>query len=179
MEIGQIFKEKYKIVKLLGQGGMSRVYLVENIKLSTFWALKVIDRSISSKIDIMAEINILKKLEHSSLPRIFDVFEDEFSIYIIEDYISGISLDKELKNKGSFTEGQVIDWSIEICKVLIYLHNIKPNPIIYRDMKPSNIIITNNGMIKLIDFGIAREYKGSCTDDTVYIGTRGYAAPEQ
>ena len=65
------------------------------------------------------------------------------------------------------------------CEVLIYLHEFKPNPIIYRDMKPSNIIIDKNGNIKLIDFGIAREYKEQSECDTVYIGTRGYAAPEQ
>jgi serine/threonine protein kinase len=173
----ELFDGRYRIIKTLGRGGMGTVYLAENIKLNTFWAIKEIGKN--SKVDILVEPNILKKLNHSALPRIFDILENENSIYIIEDYIEGTPLDVELRRVGRFSEEKVVNWAIQICDVLVYLHSQKPNPIIYRDMKPSNIILSDDGTIKLIDFGIAREYKNEADNDTVYIGTRGYAAPEQ
>lgn len=179
MELNQLFGGKYKILKMLGKGGMSTVYLAENIKLGTLWAIKEISKKTNIKTDILVEPNILKKLNHPALPRIFDIFEDEDNIYVIVDFIEGIPLDKELARLGRFPEETVMGWAMQICDVLVYLHSFKPNPIIYRDMKPSNIILTKEGMIKLIDFGIAREYKQESENDTVYIGTRGYAAPEQ
>lgn len=179
MEPGQIFEGKYRIVKMLGQGGMSKVYLAENMKLGTLWTIKEIHKNSQSKIDLLVEPNILKKLNHPSLPRIFDIVEKAESLIFIMDYIEGTSLDKELEAAGRFSESTVTRWAMEICEVLVYLHGQKPNPIIYRDLKPSNIILTKEGVIKLIDFGIAREYKGDSDNDTIYIGTRGYAAPEQ
>ncbi|SHK07646.1 serine/threonine protein kinase [Paramaledivibacter caminithermalis] len=175
----ELFDGRYEILKVIGTGGMSTVYLAKNIKLDTLWAIKEINKVPSVGIDLFVEPNILKKLNHPALPRIFDIIEDKNSIYIIEDYIEGITLDKKLLRCGRIPERIVISWAIEICKVLIYLHNLKPNPIIYRDMKPSNIILTSEGKIKLVDFGIAREYKTNVENDTAYIGTRGYAAPEQ
>ncbi|MCX7921400.1 MAG: serine/threonine-protein kinase [Clostridia bacterium] len=179
MTEGQLFDGKYRILKVLGKGGMGTVYLAENVKLGTLWAIKSINKQANSKIDILVESNILKQLNHPSLPRIFDILEDESNIYVIVDYIDGTPLDKELQNVGKFPEETVVRWAKQICDVLIYLHTHKPNPIIYRDMKPSNIILTREGSIKLIDFGIAREYKAGSESDTIYIGTRGYAAPEQ
>ena len=179
VECGQLFDNKYKILRILGQGGMGRVYLAENIKLGTLWAVKEISKKTDSKINFLAEPNILKKLNHPTLPKIFDIMEDDENIYIIVDYIEGTSLDKKLTEAGKFSEGLVIDWAKQLCDALIYLHALMPNPIIYRDMKPSNIVLTCNGNIKLIDFGIAREFKKECESDTIYIGTRGYAAPEQ
>jgi serine/threonine protein kinase len=174
-----LFDGKYKIIDILGKGGMSTVYLAENVRLGTLWAIKEISKENNSNIDIYVEPNILKKLNHPALPRIFDILENNENFYIIMDYIDGSTLNEELKQRGRFPESTVIDWAIQICDVLIYLHSFKPNPIIYRDMKPSNIMLTKDGKIKLIDFGIAREYKMSSTTDTVYIGTKGYAAPEQ
>ena len=158
---------------------MSRVYLGENIKLGTLWAIKEIKKTNDRKIDFYVEPNILKKLSHPALPRIFDIIESDEFLYIIVDYIEGDSLDKALINEGKFDEKTVLGWTRQICDVLLYLHNLKPNPVIYRDMKPANIILTKEGCIKLIDFGIAREFKSDSDSDTVYIGTRGYAAPEQ
>ncbi len=177
MNYNGLFDGKYRILRPLGQGGMSTVYLAENVKLGTLWAIKEINKN--SKIDILVEPNILKRLNHPALPRIFDIIEDDDSIYIIVDYIEGTSLDVELGKRGKYPEDKVIGFALEICDVLQYLHTQKPNPIIYRDMKPGNIILSKDGAIKLIDFGIAREYKEENSFDTVYIGTRGYAAPEQ
>ncbi len=176
---GQIFDTKYEILKILGSGGMGTVYLAQNIKLGTLWAIKEVNKNLGNRVDLLAEPNILKKLNHGALPRIFDIIEDSNYIYIIMDYIEGIPLDKELKKEKRFSEKQAIEWMKQICDTLKYLHSMKPNPIIYRDMKPSNLIIACSGDIKIIDFGIAREFKKESTADTTYIGTRGYAAPEQ
>jgi tetratricopeptide (TPR) repeat protein len=176
---GQVFDSKYEILKILGSGGMGTVYLARNIKLGTLWAIKEVNKKLGDRVDLLAEPNMLKKLAHPLLPRIFDIIEDENYIYIIMDYIEGIPPDKELEKRKSFPEKQVIEWAKQICDALKYLHSMKPNPIIYRDMKPSNLIITPAGEVKIIDFGIAREYKQASTADTTYIGTRGYAAPEQ
>jgi len=179
MNCGDLFDNRYRILEILGQGGMSRVYLAENIKLGTLWAIKEIEKKPYMKTDLLIEPNILKKLSHPALPRIFDIVENNEYLYIIVDYIKGASMDKLLKTDVKFPEDDVVEWARQICDVLIYLHNFKPNPIIYRDMKPSNIMLTDDGKVKLIDFGIAREFKQDSDNDTVYIGTRGYAAPEQ
>lgn len=176
---GRILGDRFRLVKTLGKGGMSTVYLAENINLGTFWAIKQISRNIETGMDILIEPNILKKLNHPSLPRIIDIIEDDEYLYIVQDFIEGNSLDKELERIGKFPIHIVLEWSLQICDVLIYLHEFKPNPIIYRDMKPGNIILTPWKEIKLVDFGIAREYKKDRKSDTVYIGTKGYAAPEQ
>jgi serine/threonine protein kinase len=179
MKAGDVFDNKYRIISELGRGGMGAVYLAENLKLGTRWAIKEIDKSCHTKLDFFVESNILKKLNHPSLPRIFDIIEDHNYVYIIVDYIEGKALDKILSETSAISEDIVIEYAKQICDVYIYLHTYTPNPIIYRDMKPANIIITKEGTLKLIDFGIAREFKKDSESDTIYIGTRGFAAPEQ
>ena len=174
-----LFNEKYKIIKTIGSGGMGTVYLAENVKLGTKWAVKAIPKKENANFDLLAEPNILKKLNHPALPRIIDIEQDEKNIYIIEDFIEGTPLDKQLQTKTSFDEATVIEWAKQLCNILYYLHSQKPHPIIYRDMKPSNIIVSADNVVKVIDFGIAREFKKDSGSDTSYMGTRGYAAPEQ
>lgn len=175
MKQTDLFGGKYIIKKELG-GGAGEVFLVENVKLGSFWVLKRISKACMCPA---IEPEILKRLEHPLLPRIFDVEEDDEYISIIMEYIRGISLDKFLIREGHADEKTVLKWGIQICGVLKYLHSIKPAPIIHRDLKPSNIMLTDSGDLKIIDFGTAREYKDGNDSDTVYIGTRGYAAPEQ
>ena len=179
LSVGQIFDGKYKIMSVLGEGGMGKAYLARNVKLGTLWAIKHVRKDPNSPVDLLAEPNIMKKLNHPSLPRIFDIIEDQHNIYIVLDYIEGVSLDKELIKQGKFSENEVVEWAKTICDVYIYLHELKPNPIIYRDMKPSNLMKTPEGTVKVIDFGIAREYKNDAKSDTLLLGTKGYAAPEQ
>lgn len=174
-----ILKDRYQIIKEIGRGGMGVVYLAKSKAVGNLWAIKKILKKDGDDIDFLAEPNILKKLNHLALPRIIDILEDAEAIYIVEDYIAGESLDKQLRMRRSFDEATVIEWCKQLCKVLIYLHNQTPNPIIYRDMKPSNIIADSDNIVRLIDFGIAREYKTESGSDTSYAGTRGYAAPEQ
>ena len=172
------FEDTYEIKSLIGKGGMSTVYLAEHKRLHTQWAVKEVYKN-QGKFDFLAESNILKRLQHPMLPRIVDVFEDANRILIVEDYVEGINLADLLKQQNKVDEAQGIQWFRSLCQVLQYLHTQKPNPIVYRDMKPSNIVLQPDGTLKLIDFGIAREYKADSSADTTYIGTKGYAAPEQ
>lgn len=173
------FNDTYEVKSLIGQGGMSTVYLIEHKRLHTRWALKVVRTQQGARFDFLAESNILKRLQHLMLPRIVDIFEDAQSIYIVEDFVEGITLEDLLKRQKKVDEGLALQWLRDLCGVLHYLHTQQPNPIIYRDMKPANIMLQPNGTLKLIDFGIAREYKQASNADTTYIGTKGYAAPEQ
>ncbi|MGL6184869.1 MAG: protein kinase domain-containing protein [Clostridium chrysemydis] len=179
MEINSLLDGKYKIIALAGKGGTSTVYKGININLGTEWAIKEISKSNKDKFDLLIEPNILKNLQHVSLPRIVDIIETKDYYYIVEDFIDGTSLENLLNQVDKFPEERVIKWAKELCKVLEYLHSQTPNPIIYRDMKPGNIMLSKKGDIKLVDFGIAREFKKEVTTDTVIIGTKGYAAPEQ
>ena len=172
------FGDTYEIKALIGRGGMSTVYLAEHKRLHTRWAVKEV-RKQGAQFDFLAESNILKRLQHPMLPRIVDIFEDDRSIYIVEDFVEGITLEALLKQQKRVDEAQGLQWFRDLCGVLRYLHHQQPHPIIYRDMKPSNVMLQPDGTLKLIDFGIAREYKQESNADTTYIGTKGYAAPEQ
>ena len=173
-----VFNETYEIKSLIGKGGMSTVYLAEHKRLHTCWAVKVVLKQKSSPVDFLAESKILKRLRHPALPQIIDIFEDDESVVIVEDFVEGVSLDKFIKQNGRVDEKTGLDWFRQLSEVLTYLHSQVP-PIIYRDMKPANIMLQPDGRLKLIDFGIAREYKQNSSADTTYIGTKGYAAPEQ
>ena len=179
---GDILEGKYKILEKIGQGGMSKVWLAMDMTLNKQWAVKEIDKrkeeykKTVNEHQTLTEIDIMKKLSHPSLPRIVSVIDEPSSLCVVMDYIEGESLDKVLYMYGRQPENTVVAWTLEICDVLDYLHHQNP-PIIYRDMKPSNVMLSQEGHIKIIDFGIAREYKGG-RDDTLPLGTRGYASPE-
>ena len=162
-KIGTVLVNKYEILKEIGRGGMSVVYLAMDKHLNKQWAVKEIRRSAKGQDDeivvnsLLAEANLMKRLDHPALPRIVDIIETGQTIYIVMDYIEGDSLDKNLAEYGVPSEEKVIDWAKQICDALAYLHSQKP-PIIYRDMKPANVMLKPEGNIKIIDFGIAREY---------------------
>lgn len=183
-DIGSVIQGKYEILKLIGKGGMSKVYLAMDQNLNKQWAVKEIEKNARDKNNevviqsAMAEANMMKKLDHPSLPRIVDIIERQDVIYVMMDYIEGEPLSSILNKEGAQPQEVVIQWAKELCLVLDYLHTQDP-PIIYRDMKPANVMLQPNGNIKLIDFGIAREYKEQNLGDTVSLGTKGYAAPEQ
>ena len=182
MSQNNIIDNKYEILRKIGEGGMSKVYLAMDIRLNKQWAVKEIARSgLNDKMKFqsaLAEVNMIKRLDHPALPRIVDIIQQQQAIYVVMDYIEGEPLDKLLEGGRGKPQEIVIDWAKQLCRVLNYLH--KQNPaIIYRDMKPANIMLKPDGQLKLIDFGIAREYKEEKLGDTVNLGTRGYAAPEQ
>ncbi|WP_099467929.1 serine/threonine-protein kinase [Konateibacter massiliensis] len=183
-EIGAVIDGKYEILKQIGKGGMSKVYLAMDQRLNKQWAVKEIIKCTTNKNNevvvqsLIAEANLMKKLDHPALPRIVDIIENKHTIYVIMDYIEGETLSTLLKDYKVQSQEVVIEWAKQLCQVLYYLHTRKP-PIIYRDMKPGNIMLSPEGNIKLIDFGIAREFKEQQMADTISLGTRGYAAPEQ
>lgn len=182
-ETGAVIDGKYEILKQIGKGGMSKVYLAMDKRLNKQWAVKEIQKRPQDKNNrvviqsAIAEANMMKMLDHPALPRIVDIIEQEHEIYVIMDYIEGETLSSLVK-QGPQPQEIVIDWAKQLCGVLDYLHTRKP-PIIYRDMKPGNVMLKPDGTVKLIDFGIAREYKEQNIADTVSLGTKGYAAPEQ
>ncbi len=183
-EIGSIINGKYEILTQIGKGGMSIVYLAMDKNLNKQWAIKEIYKKGSDTNDeivinsLLAEANLMKRLDHPSLPRIVDIVDNGITIYVVMDYIEGTSLDKILIEYGAQPEELVISWAKQLCDALSYLHSQKPS-IIYRDMKPANIMLKPEGNIKIIDFGIAREYKEQNLADTTVLGTKGYAPPEQ
>lgn len=182
-KIGDVLDGKYEILKEIGRGGMSVVYVAMDTRLNKQWAVKEIKQDGTTNTETLlkaleTEANILTKVDHPVLPRIIDIINKEGSIYVVMDYIEGRALDVVLREEGAQNQEQVIEWSLQLSSALSYLHSLKP-PIIYRDMKPSNIMLKPDGSIKLIDFGTAKEFKVENIADTTALGTRGYAAPEQ
>lgn len=183
LEIGSLIDGKYKILNKVGQGGMSVVYLAMNEKANKQWAIKEVRKDGVKDFEIVkqglvVETDLLKKLSHPSLPSIIDVIEGPDTFLIVMDYIQGNPLSKALEEYGAQPQEYVIEWAKQLCDVLEYLHTRTP-PIIYRDMKPANIMLKPDGNICLIDFGTAREFKEKNLADTTCLGTVGYAAPEQ
>ena len=183
LKVGDLIDGKYKILNEIGRGGMSTVYLAINEKANKPWAVKEVRKNgISNrelvKQSLMVEINLLKKLKHKGLPSIVDIIDQQDNYLIVMDYIEGITLENIMQEDGVQPQEKVVDWAIQLCDVLQYLHTRKP-AIIYRDMKPSNIMLRSDGSVVLIDFGTAREFKERHVEDTTCLGTQGYAAPEQ
>ncbi len=184
LHVGDVLDKKYKILSEIGHGGMSVVYLAINERANKTWAVKEVRKDGVCDFEavhqgLIVETDMLKKLNHPHLPSIIDVIDTEDSFLIVMDYVEGMSLQKVIDMNGPQPVDLVLRWGKQLCDVLGYLHNQNP-PIIYRDMKPANIMLKPDGNITLIDFGTAREFKyGSNVDDTKVLGTRGYAPPEQ
>lgn len=183
LEIGSLLDGKYKILNKIGQGGMSVVYLAMNEKANKQWAIKEMRKEKNKNYEIMkqsliTETNLLKELKHPYLPSIADIIESDDTIIIVMDYVEGRPLSDILTEEGTIEEDKVADYAIQLCDVLDYLHSQTP-PIIYRDLKPANIMLRPDGKITLIDFGTARKYNYDSVSDTTCLGTIGYAAPEQ
>ena len=182
LQTGDLLDGKYRILKVIGSGGMSVVYLALNERANKHWAVKELrkDRQHGEGVgrhSLLAELEVLKKIRHPGLPRIIDVIDTEDSLQIVMDYIHGRTLQELLRDFGPPDQDTVLDWARQLCDVLIYLHSREP-PVIYRDMKPANIMLTPEGKVILIDFGTALEMDGG-GDEDICLGTRGYASPEQ
>lgn len=182
-ELGTVLDGKYEILKKVGQGGMSIVYLAMDNRLNKQWAVKEIKNDGSKSTATLLkglerEANILKDVDHPVLPRIVDIINENGTIYVVMDFVEGKPLSDVLKSEGAQSQDKVIEWGKALASALDYLHSMNP-PIIYRDMKPSNVMLKPDGSVKLIDFGTAKEYIVENNADTTALGTRGYAAPEQ
>ena len=183
LEIGSILGDSYQVLVEIGKGGTSHVYLVMNTRAGKQWAAKEVSKNGNGEKGVIgrhliADVEILKGLRHDHIPAIVDVIEKKDYFYILMDYVEGVTLQEVLQAEGAQDQEDVVKWGLQLCSVFSYLHAQNPK-IIYRDCKPPNIMLKPNRDVVLIDFGAAREYKPDKDEDTTYLGTRGYAAPEQ
>lgn len=169
--------ETYSVIRVLGSGGMATVYLAEHKRLHTQVAIKQIAKAKLKDGNFDHEYRLLKKLHHPMLPYVLDAFEDPDFEYVVEEYIPGKTLKQVLEENGRLEEDTARRWMLALCDVLAYLHSQSP-AIVYRDLKPSNIMLQPDGSLKLLDFGIARENVDAGASST-HVGSYGYAAPEQ
>ena len=178
---------EYKILGLIGRGGMGAVYRAQRLADSTIWALKEMrppNDAPASEIEenrklFLQEAELLSSLRHPNLPIVADFFDDHGKPVLVMEFVPGQTLEDRIREANApLLEQQAIGYGIQIARVLHYLHTREPK-IIYRDLKPSNIMLTPDGVLKLIDFGVARTYKRNKSKDTVAMGSAGYAPPEQ
>ncbi|MGC9359390.1 MAG: protein kinase domain-containing protein [Anaerolineae bacterium] len=186
---GTIVKGRYRVTRLIAGGGMAWVYAVrEDLPDGAYrtWAMKELRPTATdpqaleeARTLFEQEANLLVRLRHTYLPTVSAFFQENGRAYLVMEYVRGESLERRLERANApILENQVLDWAIQITEVLHYLHT-QPRPIIFRDMKPSNVMVTSDGRIKLIDFGIARVFKQGQSHDTYAMGSENYASPEQ
>ncbi len=177
----------YHLISQVGQGGFGEVYKARDTRRNRFVAIKQISLQKLSPKDIIQatdsynrEVMLMKGLKHTNIPRMYDHFTDPEHWYIVLEYIEGETLEEYLsrKKEGRLPIKEVLNIGIALCNVLDYLHGQKA-PVIFRDVKPANVMRTPKGHLYLIDFGIARQYKSGQKRDTGVLGSPGYAAPEQ
>jgi serine/threonine protein kinase len=178
---------RYLILQLVGQGGMAAVYRATNLKSNATVAIKEMSQDGLTPTELKESLEsfrfeavTLQRLRHPNLPRVYESFSENTRHYLVMDYISGKTLEQhqQAQGGGALPEAEVLRWAEQITSVLGYLHSQRP-PIIFRDLKPSNIMLAVDGQIKLIDFGIARVFAPGRSRDTQVLGTPGFAPPEQ
>ena len=183
-----LLQNRYRVLRHIGGGGMGLVYLAEDNRLpGRMCAVKEMspdqlppdDRTWASNA-FRQEAQMLARLDHAGLTSVTDFFPEGNGLYLVMDYVRGQTLEDMLQDAPNerLPQGQVLNVTRQLCNVLEYLHGQNP-PVIFRDLKPSNVMLTPEGQVKLIDFGIARLFKPTKSQDTVTLGTPGYAAPEQ
>ena len=188
LQSGATLGNRYHIQEVIGIGGMGSVYRARDLHFPNVVKLVAVKEMINMAPDPLVrqtivqnferEANLLATLNHASIPRIYDYFTQDDRSYLVLEFVHGKDLEAIIGENSSFLpEDQVLAWGIELCDVLSFLHGHKPDPIIFRDMKPSNVMINNNGAVILVDFGIAKTFQ-SGTKGTM-IGTEGYSPPEQ
>ena len=174
--------QQYYITRIIKEGGQGAVYEAIDRQQQVYAVKEMLDRFLDPKerteaVDrFEAEAKMLQGLRHPRIPRIYADFKDEGKHYLVMDFVRGEDLEDILKREGKISEKQTLEWSQQIFDVLSYLHNQNP-PIIFRDMKPSNVMIERDGQVKMIDFVIAKVFQTA--QRGTQIGTPGYAPPEQ
>lgn len=185
---GALLQGRYRILGVLGAGGMSTVYKAQDLHFPRVQRLCAVKEMTNTATDPQVramvmrnferEASILATLSHPAIPQVYDYFSEGDHSYLVMEYIQGKDLEALLsETEGFLPEAQVVSWAIQICDVLAYLHSHKPSPIIFRDLKPSNIMLDEQGRIKLVDFGIAKVFESG--QKGTMIGTEGYSPPEQ
>jgi outer membrane protein assembly factor BamB/tRNA A-37 threonylcarbamoyl transferase component Bud32 len=185
---GAMLSNRYLIQETIGVGGMGAVYKARDLHFPNVTKLVAVKEMVNRAHDPLIretivknferEANLLATLSHPAIPRIFDYFSQQERSYLILEFIQGKDLENILNESSGFLPvDQVLQWAIELCDVLDYLHNHQPGPIIFRDMKPSNAMINQHNHVVLVDFGIAKTFQ--IGEKGTMIGTEGYSPPEQ
>jgi hypothetical protein len=178
---------RYVILATVGQGGMAAVYRALDVKNNAQVAVKEMSQDGLTPAEeaeavaaFSAEADMLRRLRHSNLPRVYERFSEGARHYLVMEFVDGQTLEQRQQAAGgrALPEAEVMDWARQLCSVLTYLHGQNP-PIIFRDLKPANVMVTPQGRVKLIDFGIARVFNPARVKDTQVLGTPGFAPPEQ
>ncbi|HXT36709.1 MAG TPA: serine/threonine-protein kinase [Chloroflexota bacterium] len=186
-DLGKVLEGRYRLHSLLGQGGTGAVYLAEDTQLfGRPVAVKELieqfagDEEREAAVQRFAqEARMLVTLSHPNLPDVRSHFAEDGRHYLVMEYVEGSTLARLLEQaNGTLQPAVVLDWGRQICDVLTYLHGRTP-PVIFRDLKPTNIMLDRHGRIKLIDFGTARHFDHTKNTDTLKMGSIGYAPPEQ
>jgi serine/threonine protein kinase len=188
LQAGATLYTRYLIEEVIGIGGMGAVYRARDLHFPNVVKLVAVKEMINQARDPLVretivrnferEANLLATLSHPAIPRIYDYFSHQERSYLILEFVQGKDLDAILNETADFLpEELVVRWGIELCEVLHYLHTHKPEPIIFRDMKPSNVMVDQHNHIVLVDFGIAKTFQTG--ERGTMIGTEGYSPPEQ
>ena len=187
LQTGALLNGRYQILRLLGRGGMGTVYLAQHVRLDAQVAVKEIHGEFAADADYQAalrqceqEAQTLVRLNHPNLPKVTDAFIENDRFYLVMEFIEGVTLEAKLIERRGLPlpVAAVIEWGLQITDVLGYLHSLDP-PLIFRDLKPSNVMLRPDGRICLIDFGIARQFQPGAAKDTALLGSVGYSPPEQ
>jgi len=187
LQANTVLQRRYKILGVIGGGGMGTVYQARDLNFPDVRKLVAVKEMLNPTTDpslhastlktFQREANILATLNHPAIPKIFDFFDQNDRVYLVMEFINGRDLETLLAQTKELPIEKIIEWSIDLCDVVEYLHT-QPKPIVFRDMKPSNIMVDQFGKIRLIDFGIAKIFDSGVKKHTM-IGTEGYCAPEQ
>ncbi|MBL7066194.1 MAG: serine/threonine protein kinase [Anaerolineae bacterium] len=184
---GTLLQNRYRIIRQIGGGGQALVYLAEDTNLGSLRAIKELTPDLNASPQeqqaaydqFEREARILIELNHPNLVWVWDHFRVGGNAYLVMDYIDGQTLQEIMDHSLRFLpEAAVLRWAGQLCDVLDYLHR-QPPPIIFRDLKPSNVMLDRSDTVKLIDFGIVRFFQPGKKTDTLKMGTMGYAPPEQ
>ncbi len=188
LQVGSVLQGRYKITAVLGVGGMGSVYLARDMHFPNVTRHVAVKEMLNLAADpnlramtlrnFEREANILAELNHPAIPKIYDYFSNKDRAYLVMEYIDGQDVEAIVNRVPDFLPvDMVCRWAIELCDVLQYLHTHQPEPIIFRDVKPSNMMIDKHNAVRLIDFGIAKTFQ--VNQKGTMIGTEGYAPPEQ
>ncbi len=183
IKVGTVLNDRYELLKEIGSGGLSTVYLARDTRINKAWVVKIVKTETTNKVNkvrdsIIQEAQMMKSFNHPYIPKVADIINTSGYLAVVMDYVEGETLENIVKEYGPQSAEMVIELAKQLCDVLGYLHSQNP-PVIYRDVKPANIILKPDMKIAVVDFGIMRTYKPGKTADTVCLGTSGFAPPEQ